>query len=378
MKKALMVATVGRFLYFEKNDIKILQSMGYEVHCAANLMSTEMDSIEDLDIVKHHIDFSRSPFSKSTFKAYQQLCLLLKTEHFDVIHCHTPVGGILARIAGKKYRKTGTKIIYTAHGFHFYKNAPIMNWLIYYPIEKLCSYATDILITINKEDYLLAKKKMRAKQTEYIPGIGLDLKKFKNNYDRNKIRQELKISKDAVLFLSVGELNKNKNHETVIKALADSIKKSSKEIYYVIAGKGVLKEYLSDLANHLGIEQQVKLVGFRNDIPAFFASADIFLFPSQREGLSVALMEAMASELPVLCSRIRGNTDLIDDKMGGYLFNPMDVDDVKKTIEKVLQLSERELHQMGKYNLQHVQEFSISKVEERMKKIYGNIENVVD
>lgn len=377
MKKVLMVATVGRFLYFEKNDIKILKSMGYEVHCAANLSSTEMDGISDLDIVKHHIDFSRSPFSKLTFKAYQQLCLLLKGEYFDVIHCHTPVGGILARIAGKKYRKMGTKVIYTAHGFHFYKNAPIMNWLVYYPIEKICSYVTDVLITINREDYLLAKKKMNAKQTEYIPGIGVDLKKFENNHNKNKVRQELKIPKDAILFLSVGELNKNKNHEIAIKAIAEVMKKSPVKIYYVIAGKGELKEYLSNLAKHLGIEQQVKLVGFRNDISAFFASADVFLFPSRREGLSVALMEAMASELPVLCSRIRGNTDLIDEKEGGYLFNYTDIADLVKSIEMILQLPEKELNQMGKYNLQHVQEFSISKVEERMKRIYSNIENDV-
>ena len=169
----------------------------------------------------HQIDTSRSPFSKGNLKAIKQLKILIEEGKYDIVHCHTPVAAACTRVACRKARKNGTRVIYTAHGFHFYKGAPKANWMLFYPVEKLCAKWTDLLITINREDYALAKEKLKAKRIEYVPGVGVDLQIYgRTNADKAEKRRQLGITEDVKLLLSVGELNKNKNHETVIRALA--------------------------------------------------------------------------------------------------------------------------------------------------------------
>ena len=241
---------------------------------------------------------------------------------------------MLVRLASRKVRKNGTKVIYTAHGFHFYKGAPLKNWVLYYPIERLLARYTDVLTTINIEDYERAKKSFKAKKIKYIPGVGIDTNRFQQ-IDVNKLvkRQEIGVPEDSFVVLSVGELNKNKNHETVIKAIA---RLNNPNVYYVICGQGVLEDYLKKLIKELGLERQIKLLGFRKDIGEICKVADLFVFPSFREGLSVALMEAMASGLPIVCSEIRGNVDLVKDQKGGYLVKPEDVNGFRMNIDKLV------------------------------------------
>lgn len=396
MKKVLMVASVPSMIgQFNMDNIEILHNLGYKVYVACNfedrtVWTTErvkqfVKELKEKDICFRQIDFSRNPSDiKNNCKAYKQLKELVSTQEFSFIHCHTPIGGVLSRIAA---HKTHTKVIYTAHGFHFFDGAPKKNWVIYYPIEKFFSSWTDVLITINKEDYKRAKKMFFAKRTIYMPGVGIDLGKFRCNKDSH-FREKLGIPDNAVLLFSAGELNQNKNHGSVIKALAEIlIKIRKKNIYYVIAGQGELKEELQKLINESGLSERVFLLGFRNDIADIYNAADIYILPSLREGLNVSLMEAMASGLPCICGNIRGNVDLIDEMKsscfadgytglgGGIFFDPTSVEDIKDKIGKLLLLSNAERKAMGRYNLQKVRKFDKNIVEKVIFGVYEECGN---
>ena len=228
---------------------------------------------------------------------------------------------------------------------------------------------TDTLITITKEDFLRATEKMHASEVEYIPGVGIDVMKFRADVPeelKQQIRQEIGIGMNDVMILSVGELNKNKNHEVVLRAIA---KLGRKDVHYVIAGRGMLKYYLEMLAKELGVEEQLHLLGFRTDIKELYKVADVFAHPSFREGLSVAVMEAMASAMPVICSEIRGNTDLIDEGKGGYMFNPADVENAYKALKKVIENSN--LKTLGEYNTKKAEGLDIKVILEKTKVIYS-------
>lgn len=368
MKKILIVSTVSRqFFLFENGNIEVLKSLGYEIHAAANY-SDANERLDNLDIIRRHFDIQRSPFSFKNIKAYIQLKKIMKSEKFDAIHCHSPMGGVLARLAAKS---VGIKpIIYTAHGFHFYKGAPIKNWLLYYSIEYWLARYTDVIITINQEDYERANKSFKARNIEYVPGVGIDIrKKDCINIDIQQKRKDIGLPEDSFVLLSVGELNENKNHESVIKAIA---KLKNPNVFYVICGKGSLQNYLTKLINELELDKQVKLLGYRKDIVEICKIVDAFIFPSFREGLSVALMEAMSTGLPIICSKIRGNTDLIDEGKGGYLVIPNDIEGYLKTINKLIK-NEELRKEMGIYNLECIKQYDVKKVKDKMKEIYKKI-----
>lgn len=376
MRKMLMLASVASMIdQFNMPNIKLLSEMEYEVHVGCNFKKGNTcpeekieelkKTLEKMQIRYFQIDFSRNVFKiNEILKSYKQVKSLMEKEQYEFIHCHSPIGGVVGRIAG---HATGTKVIYTAHGFHFYKGAPLLNWILYYPVEKWLSKYTDILITINKEDYKRAKEKFHAKRIEYVPGVGIDVEKIQAvQVDREAKRRELGIGKDDFLLLSVGELNKNKNHEVVIRAIAEL---KNPKIKYAICGKGSLKEYLEELAVKLGVRNQLFLLGFRTDVIEICKSADVFVFPSKREGLSVALMEAMACGLPCVVSKIRGNVDLIDEKKGGVFFGKRRP---KDSLYNFLGLFDNiaACQRMGVHNVEKIINFDKQKIEEKMKQIY--------
>ena len=366
MKKVLFVATVVQkhINVFHIPFLKLLQDEGYKTYVAAsNDTDSQKVAIPHCDEYIE-INFKRNPLHPGNFSAYFKLKHLIEKNNFDIIHCHTPVGGLLARLAARKERKKGTRVFYTAHGFHFYKGASLKNWIFYYPVEKLCSYFTDVLITINQEDYELAKKRMKAKQVEYVPGVGIDLSRFDNiRIDRDAKRQEIGVPKDAFLLFSVGELNENKNHQVVIKALA---KINNSNVHYAIAGIGEKRADLLELASKLGISKQVHLLGYRNDIHELNLSADVFCFPSIREGLSLSLMEAMACGLPCVVSKIRGNIDLIDEN-GGKTFKSRDEIECVKAIKALLDCS---CSTPGQYNVGKIKKFGLAIVKSKIRSLY--------
>jgi len=359
--KILYVTTIGTTMRFFEQFIAELVESGCTVDIACNDSVSKVPSVyHELGCKVYPIQTSRSPLDKGNLEAIRQLKTLVEQKNYDVVHCHTPIAAMCTRLACRKARKQGTKVFYTAHGFHFYEGAPLKNWLLYYPVEKMCAHFTDVLITINQEDYNLAKKKLKAKRIEYVPGVGIDLEKFSGAaVDKAAKRRELGIPEDATLLLSVGELNENKNHETVIRAMAGL------DAYYIIAGAGARQSVLENAVSELGIADRVKFLGYREDIAALCAAADVFIFPSFREGLSVSVMEAMASSLPVVCSRIRGNVDLIDE-MGGALFDPHSVEECRAAIQKTIAANTR---RAGAHNRQKVNTFSSASVNKQMTRI---------
>lgn len=376
MNNVLILASVASMIaQFNMSNIRLLKSMGYNVEVACNFQEGNNLSEEEIEKLKrtldsmgvtfYQIDFSRSILQfRKNLTAFNQVKKILSDKKYDFLHCHSPIGGLIGRIAGKL---KNVKVIYTAHGFHFYKGAPLKNWILFYPVEKICSYVTDVLLTINTEDYEFAKQHMNAKKTVYIPGIGIDLEKFKRE-KRNITykRAELGLKDDDIVLFSVGELNHNKNHELVIKALHTI---GDSRIHYLIAGVGVLKDYLQDLSEKYGLRNNVHSLGYRKDIAELCQISDLFVFPSLREGLPVSVMEAMASGLPIIASNIRGNRDLVENHKGGILLSTNSVEEWSQAIGNMVKDSEKRLG-MSKYNLEKVQMFSKERVLLETNNIY--------
>ncbi len=361
--KILYVTTIGGTMRFFKQLIKELVEDGHTVDIAANTITSDVpEEYKELGCRVFPISCTRSPFNKGSLIAIRQLKRIVSSGQYDLVHCHTPIAAMCTRVACRKFRKNGMRVFYTAHGFHFYQGAPLINWLLYYPIEKFCSFFTDVLITINKEDYALARNKMKAKRIEYVPGVGIDVAKFADTVvDRDVKRDELGVPRDAFMLLSIGDLNTNKNHEIVIKALSEI---NDSTIHYVIAGKGRKKDYLEKIADEKNVN--LHLIGFRKDITEIDKTADVFIFPSLREGLSVSVMEVMASGLPIICSSIRGNTDLVNEN-GGFLFDPTSVDECAEAIRRIRSSN---LVSIGKYNSDSANKYKVEAINARMKEIY--------
>ncbi len=370
----MQLASVASMIdQFNIPNIKILQSLGYKVDVAADFTDPGTITIEraenlkkrlaEMEVRVFDISIPRSLNPAVIFAAYKKVKSLLNAENYSLLHCHSPIGGVIARQAAKNKRKDGLKVIYTAHGFHFYNGAPLKNWLLFYPIEKHFSKYTDVLITINREDYKRASGKFKAKKTVYVPGVGVDTEKFKpDETGREKIRKELGISGGKTMLLSVGELNKNKNHEAVIRAI------EGMDITYVIVGKGDLKDKLESIGKECNVD--LRLMGFRNDVADFYDAADIYILPSIREGINVSLMEAMASGLPAACSNIRGNIDLIND----CLFSPTNTEEIKHAIVRAIEKKQ----ELGQRNLQTIRSFDLQTVETLVFEMYRGGRHLVN
>lgn len=379
--KALMVASVASMIdQFNRENISLLQTMGYEVDVACNFEVGNTSSEERVkrfrqELQKQEVGTFQLPIPRKILafsdmiQAYKQLKKMVEEKQYTLVHCHSPIGSVIARLACRKQRKKGLKLIYTAHGFHFFTGAPKKNWLIFYPIEKIFARYTDILITICSEDYQRARKKKLGKNIVYSPGVGIDVDKVKKIDKKADKRQMLGIGEEDILVLSVGELNQNKNHETILRALKQL---NRTDVHYVICGQGDKKEELERMAKQFGMEERLHLLGFRTDALEWMKVADLFAFPSYREGLPVSLMEAMAAGLPVVCSKIRGNVDLIKDGEGGYMCEPMDVASFAENLSRLIKDAEQRKC-MGEKNQITVQQFDKSKVSEVMKKVYGAV-----
>lgn len=377
MKKMLMVASVPSMIgQFNMDNISVLQELGYKVYVACDFKDRSVWDEERTSKFKgelrkkgiryYQMDFSRSPFNiKKNIAAYKQMYSLVRKERFDLVHCHTPVASAIARVVAHKLH---VKTIYTAHGFHFYKGASWKNWMFFYPVEKFLSHWTDVLITINKEDYQRAKKNFCAKKVVYVPGVGVDTDKFHSFLiDADAKRRELGVSNTDIMFLSVGELSHRKNHEIVIRAIKEL---NNPDIKYFICGKGELEGYLINLIKESGLESQVKLPGYRTDVSELCQAADLFVFPSRQEGLPVALMEAIACQTPVLCSNIRGNTDLVKDKM--CMFDENNLEDLVQHLEKITRGGQPRvvMKESVTCNYDHLKLFDLRSIFDKMTALY--------
>lgn len=382
-KKVLMLAAKANMIQqFNHRNIKILQNLGYEVHVATNMvdfgsMSTDENErfklwMSDNNVIAHQVDFERRMGTlKGNIRSIRQLREIFKTNNFSFIHVHSPLGSILGRFVAKQFK---VPTIYTAHGFHFFKGGPKSGWIFFYPLEWLFSFLTDTLITINDEDYALARKHMHANKVVKINGIGVDVKNkwlvtdAEKKNARHSIRQELNIPEDAFLLSSVGELSDRKNHRVVLEALQLMSDEELSNIYYVIAGTGNNGDLLRNLAQTFNFENHFHLLGYRSDIDDINYASDVSIFPSLREGLGVAGLDATVDGTYLLGTKKGGISHYIRDGENGYLFEPDSPEELCQLIRKCLNFVPK-----TKY-FDFLKRFDYRKVDEVMKSMYGGYE----
>jgi glycosyltransferase involved in cell wall biosynthesis len=381
-KKALQLASVASMIdQFNIPNIQILLDLGYKVDVVADFThpgTITNDRAEDLksrlnDMGVRVIDIAipRSLNPSAVMSAYKQVKKLITSEHYDLIHCHSPIGGVICRQAAKSERKNGTKVIYTAHGFHFYDGAPLKNWMIFYPIEKYFSRCTDVLITINKEDYKRASEKFKARKVVYIPGVGVDTEKFAVcKVDKRTKRSELGVKDSDFILLSVGELSERKNQKVIIDAL-HMIKEEGNidDIVYLAVGKGDQEEEFRRLIREYGLDDHIKLLGFRADIDELCEIVDCFVHPSIREGLGIASLEAMAAGLPLISANVNGIKDYTEDGVSGYCIDPTNVDAMVKAIKHMYD-DETFRNNCASNNFKTAKTFDIRHTDEIMSDVY--------
>ena len=366
MKKILFVATItDHFYYFHLPYLKYFHDSGWEVHVAGK----GGRKLPDCD-VQYDIPFVRSPFSKGNIQAYKQLKKVIDENDFDIIHCHTPMGGILTRIAAAPKRRKGTKVLYTAHGFHFYKGAPFLNWAIYYPIELVMSRLTDCLVTINKEDFNFAKSHFMKPDVCLVDGVGYNNDLFYPVPYEEKVRlRQLKgYSEEDKIIIYVAELNANKNQQMLIRMMTEL---KTKNVRLLLVGADNFNSQYQQLAKELKVDNSVEFMGHREDVAELIRISDICAASSLREGLPVNIMEAMASGLPVIAGDNRGHRSLIKNNEDGFVVKPDDYVAAADLADKLFKDKDLYLQISGKA-AENIKKFSKATVTIQMTEIYSD------
>ena len=372
MKKVLLVATVQSHIgQFHRPLAEVLHNHGYEVHVAAhdNLYLKNGLKLDFADKV-FDVPFSRSPKSKDNVEAYKRLKQILDNDHYEAVHCNTPMGGFVTRLAARNARKKGTKVFYTAHGFHFYDGAPKKNWLIYYPIERFFSRMTDTLITITREDYKLASEKFHC-HIEHMHGVGVDGKRYfkASAEEKMAMRKKMGYSVTQKLILCIGELNQNKNQTMAIKAMHKVVEQFP-DALLILAGNGPREEFLKEFIRQEGLEKNIQMIGYVTNLQDYQHIVDVQVCCSKREGLPLNVVESMLSGNPVVASLNRGHRELIENGKTGYI---VAVDDSEKMAEKVLLMlqDEKQKQYIETNAMMFAQQYTFDNVKKELKAIYG-------
>lgn len=364
-KRILITSTDLMMIQFLAPHVQNLAEHGYKVEIACSDVGGRMDEVrdrlKDWTGAIHTVRLVRSPASLTNLKGYRDMKKVIDAGNYDIIWTNEPVMGVVTRLAARKARKKGTKVLYMVHGFHFYKGAPAVNWMVYYPVEKLMASKADVIATVNREDYQRAKS-LNVKRVEYIHGIGINTERLAQKEKRSNIRQELHLSEEDFIILSVGELNVNKNQQVIIKAISEI---KDRRIHYILCGKGNQLKRFQNLAEALRIEKNVHFLGYRKDVVNICSQADVFAMPSYREGLPVASLEAMYCGLPLITSNIRGLVDVMDDGKSGYLCKPDDVKAFAGAIKRIMEHPELK-SRMAERNRRTVQPFCVENTKEEI------------
>lgn len=369
MRRILITSTELMMLQFLLPHVDNLIDYGFQVEIACSNVGNRIDEVLNYfknRVPVHQVELCRSPLSLKNSRGFFQLKKIIDKGRYNLIWTNEPVMGMMTRLAAGKYRRNGLKVIYMVHGFHFYKGAPFINWMLYYTVEKFMALYTDSIVTINREDYYRAKN-FGIKSVYYIPGIGFNTKKFLHASDsRIEKRKELGIPENSFVVLSIGELGKRKNHEIIIKAIAQC---EETDIYYILCGEGRLESALKDLAKKHSIHNRVIFTGYRKDIVEICGCADVMAHPSRREGLGIAALEGMASGLPIICSYINGIKDYTKNGMTGVCINnPLDVTAFKQAILKYY-YNHHMIEKVKQYNIKHIKKFDLENVKNKVYKI---------
>lgn len=367
-KKIMMVATTDNMIWqFLIPHINYLQANGNKVECVCAKTGFWFDELKNKNgFVMHEINFARSPFKFKNFKAYKQLVKLQKENNYDLIYCQQPVGGLMGRLIGKKFK---VPVIYTAHGFHFINGGnPIKNF-IFKTTEKCLAKYTDSLVTINQDDFN-ACQDWKAKRKYKISGIGFDINKYNNEpFDKDEFKKSLGI-KNQFVILTIAEFSKGKNYETMLKTIAEL---KNENIKFLVCGRGKLGEKIKKLINKYEIQDKVELLGYRKDINRIMQVSNVFFLPSLREGLCLSIIEALNFGLPVLTSKVRGCKDLVVQNRNGYLADAKDYKEYARLIKKLMK-DKKVCERISKNNKLSAEEYSITNVIAQLENIYNNIE----
>ena len=367
-KRILVTSTDLMMVQFLLPHIRNLAENGYIIEIACSEVGGRMKEIHDKigDCVKkvHTVNLHRSPINPGNFKGFREMKHIVEQGHYDIVWTNEPVMGVVTRLAAKKVRKRGMKVLYMVHGFHFYDGAPKLNWMIYYPIEKMMASKADVICTVNREDYKRAKG-FNVNEVKYIHGIGINTDRLTVGENEKDIRDELGLNNDDFLVLSVGELNENKNQKVIIQAI--SLLKD-KNIHYILCGKGDQLNNLKKFVEEKKLKQNVHFLGYRTDVVDICSQADVYVMPSKREGLPVASLEAMYCGLPLVTSGIRGLTDVMENGVSGYMCSPEDVKGFAKGIKNLKNNPEMR-KKMGEHNRETVKPYCIEETKKEVLKL---------
>ena len=372
MKKVLFTATLrSHIAQFHQPYLAFFKNAGYEVHIAAKDNSNQKKiKIGHYDRF-YPISYERFPLRRENIKAYFQMKNLLKQHQYDIIHCHTPVAAAITRLLSRPYRKKGLKVIYTAHGFHFFKGAPRKNWLIYYNVEKFLSRFTDCLITINQEDYRCAlRHNFSAKSVHFIKGVGVDLKEFVSQTEEKKktLRKQYQYNDNEFILLCAANLSYRKHQDLIIKAAARA-RNQVLNLKIILAGTGDREAEYRSMIKDFELENTVEMIGYTRKIPEYMGLADGVVSTSRQEGLPINIVEAMATGLPIIVTDCRGNRDLVKDNINGFIVG---IDDIEGMIQAIIKLSKSKglCKRFGEKNISIVEKYSLGSVQKEMAKIY--------
>lgn len=343
--------------------------MGHEIHVAAhdNLAEKNGLQLRYFDAF-HEIPFQRSPFRRKNLDAYRQLKKLLDRETYSLIVCNTPMGGIITRLAARASRWQGTRVVYIAHGFHFFKGAPLKNWLIFYPIEKWMARYCDTLVTITKEDYALSSRKFHT-DVRHIHGIGVSPERFYpvDVSTRQAMRSAEGLADSDFVILCVGELNKNKNQKMLLQATA-LLKDRLPALRILLAGNGPQESELRVEVEQLGIQKLICFLGYRTDLEKITPAVDMVVSCSRREGLPLNILEAMLCAKPVVASINRGHRELVRDGENGYLLSQGTPEELSRRIQELHNAPEMRI-QLGSAGSRLVEAYKAQVVVDELQRI---------
>lgn len=367
MKKILYVTTISDTINaFLVPHIKSLVEQGYKVDCAANIVEEFSEELIDIGVQIFEVPFTRNPLDINNLKAFKKLKKIQENNNYDIVHVHTPIAGMYGRMLKLKFKSL--KTIYTVHGFHFYKGAPLLNWLIYYPIEKIMANFTDSMITMNSEDYERANL-FNVKNVYKVNGVGLNLDFYNSsNHDRVETRKKLNLQKDDFVIFMIAEVNKNKNHKQMIEAVK-ILKDKGIEVKVICAGEGPLLDTVNKEIRDQDLTENIFMLGYRTDISELISICDVGIMMSYREGLPRSIMEFMSCGKPVIGTNIRGIRDLIKNNVNGYLVDVGNSQDTADRIEKLYK-EEQLLKSMSFKASETIKDYSVDKVINQLKKVY--------
>ena len=340
MTRALIVATVPQHLTaFHLPFVEHFRAKGWVVHGMARNITTNPACVDAFDRV-WDAPFSRSPTALSNIVAARRIVQsVVANGEYDIVHVHTPVAAFVVRFALRKASgRLRPKVIYTAHGFHFYHGGNPVRNLVFRTLERLAGPWTDFLVVMNEEDFQAASRyeMVPADRLSYMPGIGLDLAKYSGEStgtgEVERVRDELGLERDASLFLMVAEFIPRKRHIDVLEAFAGLDTENS---YLALAGTGKLLKSMQEKAKELGIADNVRWLGFRTDVPDLLRASTALILPSLHEGLPRSLMEALCLGVPCIGSDIRGTRDLLGQGKG-MLFSPGNVNELRSAMERII------------------------------------------